>query len=90
MGNIATASTKKNTKVFLLGEKNVTLKMFTFISNIKENYPILLLALKKKSKKKNNVMTEGSITQWYTFTDTIETGLISLVIQLFALALPMC
>lgn len=35
-------------------------------------------------------MTEGSITQWYTFTDTIETGLISLVIQLFALALPMC
>lgn len=52
MGNIATASTKKNTKVFLLGEKNVTLKMFTFISNIKENYPILLLALKKKKKKK--------------------------------------
>lgn len=49
---IATASTKKNTKVFLLGEKNVTLKMFTFISNIKENYPILLLALKKKKKKK--------------------------------------
>lgn len=52
MGNIATASTKKNTKVFLLGEKNVTLKMFTFISNIKENYPILLLALKKKKEKK--------------------------------------